>query len=236
MAASTMTPNNIKAMDEGTCSIKDRVLGAMWAVTRGTARPVNMAELRERLHDLAPGDFERTINTLDRDGVLVLDRGGDATYAKMAQTGVLADNVPCSVKQRVLGAILMTAQGPGHVANLNEVRARLGDLAPADLDRVLVALVLRGEVELGRGHEIGWIRLGHSHAMPMAAFSPETHGHFMNAGYTFSSAPNHFAHRMITERLAQQLWETRGRQPGQDMQNWLEAERVVRQQYGCFAN
>jgi hypothetical protein len=35
--------------------------------------------------------------------------------------------------------------------------------------------------------------------------------------------------RVLTEKLAYELWEKRGRNNGNDVQDWLEAEKIARQ-------
>jgi Protein of unknown function (DUF2934) len=38
--------------------------------------------------------------------------------------------------------------------------------------------------------------------------------------------------RSMTEKLAYELWEKKGRKHGQDVENWLEAEKIARQKLG----
>jgi hypothetical protein len=38
--------------------------------------------------------------------------------------------------------------------------------------------------------------------------------------------------RALTEKLAYELWEKRGRRHGQDVENWIEAEKIARQKLG----
>ena len=38
--------------------------------------------------------------------------------------------------------------------------------------------------------------------------------------------------RALTEKLAYELWEKRGRKGGSDVQDWLEAEKLARQRLG----
>jgi hypothetical protein len=38
--------------------------------------------------------------------------------------------------------------------------------------------------------------------------------------------------RSLTEKLAYELWEQRGRKPGHDVQDWLDAEKMAKQKLG----
>jgi hypothetical protein len=246
--AATLNPPTSKTSptDEVSFSIRDRILGALYAATRGTSRNVNLADIHERLRDVNDSDFDRIINWLDREGVIVLDRGADATFAKLARGGIATEYVPSQVKDRVLGAIWAVARGPMRLVHLNEVRGRIDDISPIELDRAIVALALQGEVDIGRGIEQGWVRLWPtSRTMPgtmqdnlgmtmpgMTQYGmPFTHTHAMM--HSMFAMPLPMVFRPLIERVAHLLWESRGRQPGNDLQNWIEAEQVVRHQLCC---
>lgn len=221
--SATLNPTSkTGALDETMVTIRDRVLGAIHALGRGN-RFTSVSEIRARLGDVSESELERAIAFLDREGAIVIDRGGEATLVKLAQPGLAAENVPCHVKDRVLGAIWTAARGPSRLAPLAEVRARVSDLAPAELERAIVALALHGEIELGRGFEQGWVRLS-----PLAkneTFFGTTHPMMMMTPLAF---------RPLVERVAHQLWETRGRQHGLELQNWIDAEQIVRSQVCAF--
>jgi hypothetical protein len=256
------------SVDEATVVIRDRILGALYASRRGTSSPVNLAEIRERLTDVNGSDFERVIASLDREGVIVVDRGADATFVKLIQSGLAAEAVPCYVKDRVLGAIYSAARGPMRFAPIHELRERVGDLGRIELDRALVTLALQGDIELGRGMEQGWVRIapyaygmahpyayGMAHPYAYGTAQPYAYGtaqpyaygttHSYPYGATYSYpygatysypygtpayAPTSPTYRAQVERVAHQLWEQRGRMPGYDIQNWADAEHMVRQQ------
>ena len=38
--------------------------------------------------------------------------------------------------------------------------------------------------------------------------------------------------RALTEKLAYELWEKKGKRHGQDVENWVEAEKIARQKLG----
>lgn len=38
--------------------------------------------------------------------------------------------------------------------------------------------------------------------------------------------------RALTEKLAYELWEKKGRKHGQDIENWVEAEKLARKNLG----
>ena len=38
--------------------------------------------------------------------------------------------------------------------------------------------------------------------------------------------------RALTEKMAYELWEKKGRKHGQDVENWVEAEKACRQKLG----
>ncbi len=38
--------------------------------------------------------------------------------------------------------------------------------------------------------------------------------------------------RAMTEKMAYELWEKKGRKHGQDVENWVEAEKACRQKLG----
>jgi hypothetical protein len=38
--------------------------------------------------------------------------------------------------------------------------------------------------------------------------------------------------RPLIEKLAYELWEKKGRKNGQDVENWVEAEKIIRQKLG----
>jgi hypothetical protein len=38
--------------------------------------------------------------------------------------------------------------------------------------------------------------------------------------------------RALTEKMAYELWEKKGRRHGQDVENWIEAEKMARQKLG----
>ncbi len=38
--------------------------------------------------------------------------------------------------------------------------------------------------------------------------------------------------RALTEKLAYEMWEKKGRKHGHDVENWVEAERIARKQLG----
>jgi hypothetical protein len=38
--------------------------------------------------------------------------------------------------------------------------------------------------------------------------------------------------RALTEKLAYEMWEKRGRKHGNDQQDWIEAEKLARQKLG----
>jgi hypothetical protein len=246
-AATLNTPSSkTSPIDEVSFSIRDRILGALYAATRGTSRNVNLADIHERLRDVNDSDFDRVINWLDREGVIALDRGADATYAKLARGGIATESVPSQVKDRVLGAVWAVARGPMRLVHLNEVRGRIDDISQTELDRAIVALALQGEVDIGRGIEQGWVRLwptsrtmqgtmadGFGMTMPgMTPYGmPFAHMHAMTPSVFAMPLPVVF--RPLIERVARLLWESRGRQDGYDFQNWIEAEHIVRHQLCC---
>jgi hypothetical protein len=227
-AATLTTP---KTMDEASYAIRDRILGTLFTIGRGSVRPINLAEVRERMSDVSGGDFDRVISWLDRDGVIALDRGADMTTVKLISSGFSAESVPCSLKDRVRGAIWTAARGPFRFAEVSEVKSRLSDVPASDVERALVALTLQGDVELGRGHEQGWVRLS-----PFGRVTPMPHAFHMQQPMAQSFMPlygNPMTYRHQVEQVAHQIWEMRGRQHGQDFQNWIEAEHMVRAHMGC---
>jgi hypothetical protein len=250
-AATLNSPSSSKigVLDEATTTIRDRILGALYAITRGTNRPVNLSEVRERLTDVNGSEFDRVISWLDREGTLVLDRGADTTYVKLTSPTFVSENVPCPMKDRVLGAICSVARGPYRMAPLHEVRARLVDFTPIEIDHAIVALTMRGDIEIGQGLEQGWVRLspfakaipgyfagmpgyqngmpGYQNVMPGYQNVMPTVFHGPTPGY---GMVHPFMVRPLVERVAQQLWEMRGRHSHYDHLNWVEAEQIVHQQ------
>lgn len=241
--ATTMNPTSVKTnLDEDARALRDRILGALYSATRGTERPVPLAEIRERVGEMSGADFDRIMSHLDREGSIVMDRGADATLVKLPAAGHLFQTVPCTLKDRVLGAICAVARGPVRIASIPEVRARLGDVTPVELERAIVALALQGEIDLGRGAEQGWVRLSPlARTTTMGALAPMMTTAFAPTGWDVPSLSMTHAihhahpihHRAAVEHVARELWEMRGRQPGYDFQNWVEAERIVRLQHGC---
>ncbi len=234
--AATLNPPSSKVgvVDEATATIRDRILGSLYAITRGTNRPVNLSEVRERTNDVNGNEFDRVISWLDREGVIVLDRGADMTYVKLTSPSYVSENVPCPMKDRVLGAICTLARGPFRMAPLHEVRARLVDFTPVEIDRAIVALTMRGDIEIGQGMEQGWVRLapfartipGYYAGMP--GFQGGMPG--FQGGMPGYGMVHPFMVRPLVERVAQQLWEMRGRHSHFDHLNWVEAEQLVHQQ------
>jgi hypothetical protein len=68
--------------------------------------------------------------------------------------------------------------------------------------------------------------ISHTHPMLASMFG-------MPYPTTFSGVPLPMVFRPLIERVAHLLWESRGRQPGYDFQNWIEAEHIVRHQLHC---
>ena len=46
------------------------------------------------------------------------------------------------------------------------------------------------------------------------------------------NAASHPQLRALTEKLAYELWEKKGKKHGQDVENWVEAEKIARQRLG----
>lgn len=66
--------------------------------------------------------------------------------------------------------------------------------------------------------------------MPTPTTQPKTQN--AQPTTTKGSATNPAQLRAMTEKLAYELWEKKGKKHGQDVENWIEAEKLARQKLG----
>jgi hypothetical protein len=65
--------------------------------------------------------------------------------------------------------------------------------------------------------------------MPTPTTQPKTQN---TQATTAKPAINAAQIRALTEKLAYELWEKSGRKHGNDVQNWIEAEKLAKKQLG----
>jgi hypothetical protein len=220
----------------------DGLLGALYSLGNGTQRCVPLAELRQRLSDMSDEEFDKIVVSLDRDGAIVLDRGDDGTMVRIASTHLGAPNAPQSLVDRVIGAVwAVSCAMPYRIAPLAIVRQRVGDISQAQFERALAAALITGEIERTRGFEGPAVKLalgsmrrfqpmiqgmcGHDHVgMGMGVGMAQHLGMGMGRGLLERAEELRF----MTREVAHRLWELRGRPQGGDLRDWLDAERMVR--------
>lgn len=145
--------------DDVSRALRDRVLGAIWALGRGPGGFATLEDVRERLDEVTRTDFDRTVSALDRGDEIVLDGGGDSPRVKLAPTIAFTGDVPRPLQDRLLGAIWVLARGSSRPVSLAALSERLSDLERSPLERALVALAVDGELHLGKGPSASFVRL-----------------------------------------------------------------------------
>jgi len=66
----------------------------------------------------------------------------------------------------------------------------------------------------------------------MALPTTQTKTSTTNAAAATTTPANNAQLRVLTEKLAYELWEKKGRKHGQDVENWVEAEKMAQKRLG----
>jgi len=158
--SATLTPSVAPdTHEEVSRALKDRVLGAVWALASRATAETTLEALRERVAEVSERVLDSTLIALDHDDEVVFDRAAGAPrislVPKLTSDDMVGD-VPGSLRDRLVGAIWILARTTTRTVSLTDIRARLVDVNRYDVDRALVALSLDGEIHLGRSGEGTW--------------------------------------------------------------------------------
>lgn len=72
-----------KLADDVTLALKERILGALWLMTRGAWTSATLASVRAHLEDVSAADLERAICALVLDGRVELRETSEGTLLRM---------------------------------------------------------------------------------------------------------------------------------------------------------
>jgi hypothetical protein len=72
-----------EALDGVESTLRDRILGAIWVLTKGVFRTTTLAEVKEHVRDLAAADVERAVVVLNLEGEIELKTAGEHTRIRL---------------------------------------------------------------------------------------------------------------------------------------------------------
>jgi hypothetical protein len=134
------------APPEVTRALKDRTLGAIWALAHG--RRCELPDVAERLEGVPHEQLARSLGSLDRDDMVVLERRDGCRTAALSPAAAVPATEPRPLRDRIRGALYLLAGGRRSIP-LVELRKRMGDVPLVEFERALLALTVSGHLRFG---------------------------------------------------------------------------------------